>query len=150
MTLMLEYSGGPFGRGSPTMAHAAKCLLTCVCCLVIGQQAAAARVIHAEIHLLGGRVVLRALTGDDGRAGEDAVWDYLKRVSFGGGAKVSIRPDPDNPLRATLEGKIKVRIAYGGEVEVSTLRLIRAHKIDDEWKIDPKQVDEMAKVKRKP
>jgi hypothetical protein len=130
------------------MIHARRSLLAGVCCLAVCQQALAARVIDAGITLPGGRVVLLASTGDNGKAGPDTVWGYLKRLRFGDGRSVLIQPDPDNPLRATLEGKVKVGIDYGGEAEVTKLRLIRDKKTDFRWRIDPKQVDEMAKGRK--
>lgn len=118
-------------------------------CLFLGSEVFAARVIDAQISLLGGRIVLLGETGDTGKADATTVFRYLKdRVSFGGARDVAIQPDADNPLQATLTGDIKVRIDYGGEAEVKKLRLIRKKDTDINWWIHPDDVEEMLKKRK--
>lgn len=121
--------------------------LAYVVCLYLGQATFAARIIDAEIALFEGRIVM-AGTRDDGKADPATVWSYLKKVTFGDGRSLQIRPDKDNPLQATLKGKIKVRMDYGGEAETTKLRLIRSRETDSSWKIHPDDVDELAKPRK--
>lgn len=118
-------------------------------CLLFCQSAFASRIMVAEIKLFEARVVLTSDASDDGKASHDAVWAKLKDLPFGnecGG--VSIRPDPDNPLLSTLEGKIEVSITDCGAAKVDRLRLIRTKKSDFVWKIHPDDVVEMGKKRK--
>lgn len=104
------------------------------------QTAVAKRIINAHIAVLENSIVLMSSTSDDGNPDSDAVWGYLQRVPFGDAKKILIRPDPGDPLSATLRGDIEVAIEYGGSIRVSSLTLVRTHPGDAQWTIASEQV----------
>jgi hypothetical protein len=60
-----------------------------------------------------------------------------------------IKPDADDPLQATLKGKIKVEGRYSYTREVPSLRLVRKSETDNQWQIAPEEVDRMRSLKAK-
>lgn len=128
-----------------------------VCLLLGGRSALAGRVVYFEI-LLDGKIVLDLKTLDEGEAGPDAAWDYLKTRPLNNPADsfvlspeetarlkaFKIVPAKDDPLKATLSGKVRIFCRYAGDARCDALRLVRKDE-KAPWLIDPKQVDELAK-----
>lgn len=85
--------------------------------------------------------VLEAGTGDNGSPNEDAVWRYLNRLEFEPVKDFRVEPDPDDVLRATLKGKIRITANYGGTVEVEELHLVRKSKDSTKWKMVSEDVE---------
>jgi hypothetical protein len=130
-------------------------LVACCCFLVPWvPEASADRALIANILLIDGRVELAAGTTDDGTASRDQVWQYLKRIVFRGssgylgGGLFRLVPDQGNPLQATLKGKIRVAIEYGGAAEATELRLVRKDRDSLDWRIHPDDVDALAGKRR--
>jgi hypothetical protein len=96
---------------------------------------------------LDGKVVLEAHRLDQGQE-PDVVWDYLKGLEFQPEKDFRVPVDPDNPLQATLKGKVRIFARYGGDVTVSTLRLVRDRKELDKWRLDPKEVEKTLKLRK--
>lgn len=131
--------------------------LALVLWLVGGRAALAGRVVYFEI-LLDGKIVLDVQTLDEGEAGPDAAWNYLKTHPLTNPADsfvlspdetarlktFKIVPSKDDPRKATLSGKIRIFCRYAGDVRCDELRLVRKDE-KAPWFIDPKQVDELAK-----
>ncbi len=130
------------------MSTKSKCAWGVVVLIVLPSIARAARAIDTEIVLLGGRVVLTWDKLDSGTADVDTVWRYLKDAQFGGERGFRIIPDKDNPLRATLEGDIIVRIRYGGSAKVNRLIMMR-EKDASAWRIEPAQIENLLKTRYK-
>ncbi len=61
----------------------------------------------------------------------------------------AIKPDADEPLQATLKGKIKVEGRYSYTREVSSLRLVRTSETGNHWQIAPEEVDRMRNLQPK-
>jgi hypothetical protein len=118
----------------------------------------ARRLVEFEI-LLDGKLILRAHWGDEGE-GPDIVWGYLKTLKFKLPEKEYIRekerpakdftvaPDKNDPLRATLKGKIRIFARYGGDVTVNTLELVRDKKDSQEWRLSAKEVERTKKLRK--
>jgi hypothetical protein len=127
--------------------------------------AQAARFVEFRIYL-NGQFILLASRGDEGEPDKDVVWDYLKdqplrtpdatdlaRDRRDGPRKGAPKPEPfvvkadaDNPLQATLKGKIKVYCRYSYTREVSTLWLVRKSEKDSVWRVAPDEVKRMREV----
>jgi len=60
-----------------------------------------------------------------------------------------IEPDADQPLQATLKGKIKVEGRYSYTREVSSLRLVRKSETESHWQIAPEEVDRLRDLQPK-
>jgi hypothetical protein len=99
-----------------------------------------------------------ALKTFGGRRGDtaDRLWLCLKKVGFeqvtAGVRRLPpyrVEADSNDPLRATLKGKIVVTVEEGGRAEVSELSLIRE---DDNarWMIAPEDVERTLKSRHKP
>src|SRR5687767_12727200 len=94
----------------------------------------AGRVVSFHIWVDGKRT-LSAMRLDRGEPPE-VVWQYLKTLTFRlpgyrvGASNDSldpsgVKPDEKDPLRGTLTGKIKISCRYGGESELTHLKLVR-------------------------
>src|SRR5260221_10465395 len=83
----------------------------------------------------------------------DAVWRNLKQVELRPFQQNKVAADTDNPLRATLKGKVSIRVNVGGnagdQADVSELKLVR-EKNNARWKIDPAEVERTFKSRNKP
>jgi hypothetical protein len=124
----------------PVLILALGALLLCT------QPAFAARFVLFEVSI-DGKVVLETGRWDEG-ADADTVWRYLKQqLRPVKGYKVEV--DSNDPLRATLKGKVIIESGYGGQAEVSELKLVR-EKDDAPWKIDPTEVERTFKSRNKP
>lgn len=111
----------------------------------------ARREIHFEI-LLDSKVILHGRLGDDGRAGPDEVWGYLRTLKFTQptpeqvpederpAADFRIQPEPDRPLQARLRGKIRIFNRYGGDIVLTELQLVRSSPESEQWQLAPAEV----------
>ena len=126
----------------PVLILAAGILLVC------SQPAFAVRLVKFTVSI-GGKDVLETSTGDDGRQDADTVWRYLKRLELRPVKGSKVEPDSDDPLRATLKGKLTIESRYGGLAEVSELKLVR-EKDNAPWKVAPAEVERTFKSRTKP
>jgi hypothetical protein len=117
-----------------------------LCCLTLVGNVFAYRVILVMIVLDGNKAALyRPLYEQEGPIRRpDDIWESLKRLEF---PQRSIAADADNPLRATLKGKIRIVAGYAGEADVASLILVRDRK-ESGWKIDPKEVERTLKIRK--
>ena len=115
--------------------------------LVCGQPALAARLIGFTVSI-DGKVVLEANWGDDGDMQGDFVWRQLKEAALWPFKGYKVEADGDDPLRATLKGKVIVQSIYSGRAEVSELKLVR-EKDNARWKIAPAEVERTLKVRKR-
>jgi WD40 repeat protein len=110
--------------------------------------AAAARLLNVYIEL-DGNVIAHTFYDDGGRADATAVWRYLKDppIMVDDDA-TAVRADPSNPLQATLEGNLLVRIQHKTRViaqaRLSTLMLRRADEQTQEWFLPMAEVERTA------
>ena len=98
-----------------------------------------------------GKTVLLNATTSPWAFGEDAdaVWRNLRRVELRPFQQNKVEADRDDPLRATLRGKVVIQASYGGQAEVSQLKLVR-EKDNAWWKIDPAEIERTFKSRSKP
>jgi hypothetical protein len=116
--------------------------------LVSSGRCFAARYVPISVSL-GGKVVMKAGSGDNGNPGPDAVWRYLKDAKLQPVRGFNIEPDRDNPLRATLKGDVVLDVAYAGRAELPELKLTRATP-DAPWQIEPAEIERTFKSRHKP
>ena len=76
-------------------------------------------------------------------------WAFLDEVSRLRSQGIKVEPDSDDPLRATLKGKLTIESRYGGLAEVSELKLVR-EKDNAPWKVAPAEVERTFKSRTKP
>jgi hypothetical protein len=105
--------------------------------------ALADRVVSIVIEV-DGKPYLGGAAGDSGHPSNAAVWRYLAVRELEPREGVTITPDPADPLKATLRGKIVVDVRYGGKAEVEELRLVRRSP-DAGWTVAEDDVERMAK-----
>jgi len=115
--------------------------------LACSQPAFAVRLVRFEI-AIDGKVVLATSTGDHGEVA-DTVWRYLKRLELGPVKGYKVETDSDDPLRATLKGKVVIETFEGGRAEVAELKLVR-ERDSARWKIDPAEVERTFKSRTMP
>jgi hypothetical protein len=106
--------------------------------LLLAPSAEAMRYVEFNI-LQGQRIVLRTSVGDSGHEDAATVWRYLRRLPLRSMNGYAVRPNPGQPLRATLTGKLRIQGNWGEEVTLSRLRLVRADA-SAKWTIDPQDV----------
>jgi hypothetical protein len=74
-------------------------------------------------------------------------------VEMGKGSRSLYQRPRDNPLQATLKGKVIIELKYGGQswgrAEVSELKLAR-EKNNARWKVAPAEVERTFKIRKKP
>src|SRR5205085_12448241 len=97
-------------------------IVAVVALLLFGQSAFAARLVRFSISL-DGKVVLSASAGDSGRQDADGVWQYLERLDLHPVNGYAVEPNAENPLQATLKGKVIVQSVYGGRAVIAHLQL---------------------------
>ena len=114
--------------------------------LLSAQSAQAGRVVQFEI-LIDGKVVLEVHRLDEGQNPEMA-WGYLKALQFEPQNGFGVPANTDDPLKATLKGKIRIFARYGGDVTVEELMLVRDNKEDAKWRLDPKEVERTMKLRK--
>ena len=54
----------------------------------------------------------------------------------------------DDPLKATLKGKVRIFARYGGDVEVDSLKLVRDKADGKKWRLDHSEVERTAKLRK--
>jgi hypothetical protein len=91
-----------------------------------------------------GRNWLSGATADNGTPPPAAVWRCLASNELQPAQGVTIAPEPSDPRRATLRGKIAIDVRYGGQAEVKELRLVRRTPAAG-WTVDPEDVERIAK-----
>jgi len=116
--------------------------------VVSGGPCLAARYVPITI-TVDGRAALKGGTGDNGNADPDVVWRYLKNAKLQPIGDYRVERDPQDPLRATLTGKIILEVAYAGRADVSELKLIRADDFAT-WKVAPDEIERTFKTRHKP
>ncbi|HEX3149288.1 MAG TPA: hypothetical protein VHR66_14535 [Gemmataceae bacterium] len=121
-------------------------LAASLCCLFSAQSAQAGRVVQFEV-LIDGKVVLEGHRLDSGQ-GPDAVWPYLKTLQFEPQNGFVVPVAIDDPLKATLKGKIRIFARYGGDVTVEELALVRDKKDNPKWRLDPKEVERTTRLRK--
>jgi hypothetical protein len=121
--------------------------------------AQAARVFYFDI-LLDGKLILQCVARDEGFESPDQVWDSLSKLQFKQPDRqfiaekerpakgFAITPDKDDPLRATLKGKVRVFARYGGDVTVTSLNLVRDKKDSQQWRLASKEVERTKKLRK--
>jgi hypothetical protein len=127
------------------LAAAALSMLVPLCWPAAGW---AARYVKFAVYL-DKRMVLTASTGDEGQDA-DTVWGYLKTLPLKPVDGFVIKPDPRNPLRATLRGTALIFAPYGGAAEVRSLGLVRKSADSTEWTVEPRIVESSAKYRMLP
>jgi hypothetical protein len=95
---------------------------------------------------IDGKAVLETSTSDGEDA--DALWRHLKQLQLRPVKGYNVQPD-DDPLKATLKGKVVIQAAEGGRAEVAELKLVRESE-DAAWKIAPGEVEPTLKRRHKP
>jgi hypothetical protein len=91
-----------------------------------------------------GRVYLRGQYSEIGSSPPAAVWWYCSTTQLQPQEGVRITPDPADPLRATLRGKIVLDVENGDKAEVKELRLVRNDAQSATWTVDPADVERIA------
>ena len=131
--------------------------LACMAILAVQGEALAKRYVRFEV-MLDEKVVRVGQAGDDGEDA-DVVWNYLRELPLKPGDETvpkdkrpaegfEIEPDADDPLKATLKGKVRVFCRYGGDVELDALRLVRDKADEDAWRLAPDEVDRTLKLRK--
>ncbi|NQU47905.1 MAG: hypothetical protein HQ519_04605 [Planctomycetes bacterium] len=105
-----------------------------------------ARFISSEI-LVGGKVMLRSSTSDDGHANADLVWAYLPNLEFKPtedftqSQKKYLTGDGIHFADKKNERSIELKIAYGGRAWVRDLKL---EQKADAWVLSPGEAERYA------
>jgi hypothetical protein len=118
--------------------------LVVVTLLVVWSQPAFAarfrgRIVRFTVSI-DGKVVLEARRIDTRQQNADTVWRYVDRLELRPVRMYKVEADGDDPLRATLKGKVVIQTVYGGRAQVSRLELVRDKK-DAPWKLAPAEVE---------
>jgi hypothetical protein len=116
--------------------------------LFFTQPAWAARLLKVYIEL-DGNVIAHTFYDDNGRADAARVWRYLQNPPIMVDDDVTaVQADPDNPLQATLEGDLLVRIQHKtgiiAQVRLSTLVLCREDEGTQQWFLPVVEVERTA------
>jgi hypothetical protein len=108
------------------------------------------RPLRLTVSIDGKPVLLNAPTSPWAVGGDaDAVWRNLGRVELRPFQQTRVEADRDDPLRATLRGKVVIQAGSGGRAEVSELKLVREGGTA-RWKIDPAEFERTLKTRTKP
>ncbi|HEV8071840.1 MAG TPA: hypothetical protein VGP76_29270 [Planctomycetaceae bacterium] len=116
--------------------------------LISGGPCLAARYVPITI-TVDGRPALKGGTGDNGNADPDVVWRYLKNAKLQPIGDYRVERDSQDPLRATLTGKIILEVSYAGRADLSELKLIRGDE-GGTWKVAPDEIERTFKTRHKP
>ena len=116
--------------------------------LFFAQPASAARLLKVYIEL-DGNVIVHTFYEDGGRADAARVWRYLQDPPIMVNDDVTaVQADPDNPLHATLEGDLQIRIQHKtgviAQARLSTLMLRRADEQTQQWFLPVAEVERTA------
>lgn len=114
------------------------------------ESAAAARLLQVHIEC-DGQLVLHTYYDDGGRANAATVWRYLGRQPIMVEEEtVTVEPDAENPLQATLEGDILIRFSHVDRVlaqaELSRLTLTRLDDQSSTWFLSEQEVERTATI----
>jgi hypothetical protein len=107
-------------------------------------EAAAGRVLGFTVRL-DGKDHLFGSAGDNGEAPPGVVWRRLSSTELAPVDGAEVKPDADDPLRATLRGNIAIDVTYGGKATVKELRLVRQTPTAVGWTVDSRDVEQIAK-----
>jgi hypothetical protein len=116
--------------------------------LFFTQPASAARLLKVYIEL-DGNVIVHTFYEDGGRADAARVWRYLRDPPIMVDDDVTaVQADPNNPLQATLEGDLLVRIQHKtgiiAQARLSTLVLCREAEWTQQWFLPVVEVERTA------
>lgn len=110
----------------------------------------AARYIRASI-IMDGKTVMKGSWSDNGKVDADGVWQYLKQIEFTSTEDFNVLGIDTKTTKSIHLGSkdkdelpnIKIKIAYGGEVTLKTLKLTSYYdqKNKKSWRLDSKEVD---------
>lgn len=112
--------------------------------------ASAARLLQVHVEC-DGQLVLRTNYDDGGRADAATVWRYLGRQPIMVEEEtVTVEPDGEAPLQATLEGDILIKFSHVDRVlaqaELSGLTLIRPDDQSVMWFLSEQEVERTATI----
>ncbi len=116
------------------------------CC----EPAFAARLLQVHVEC-DGQLVVHTYYDDAGRADGATVWRYLGRQPIMVEEEtVTVEPDAEAPLQATLNGDILVKFSHGDRVlaqaELSRLTLIRPDAQSSMWFLPGQEVERTATI----
>jgi uncharacterized protein (TIGR03067 family) len=92
--------------------------------------------VDGKLHLMGS-------SPDNGFRPARWVWLYLLSTELKPVEGVHVSPEPSDPLKATLQGRIVIEVEHTGKAEIKELRLIR-RTADAGWTVDPKDAMHLA------
>jgi len=107
-------------------------------------EAVAGRVLGFTIRL-DGKDHLFGSAGDNGEASAADVWRRLSVTELAPVDGAEVKPDADDPLRATLRGNIAIDVTYGGKATVKELHLVRKSPTAVGWTVDSADVEQLAR-----
>lgn len=122
--------------------------------LLGGSSVQAARLLEIRIER-NGQAILKGMTEDNSQADPGIVWEYLNGELLK--AENGLTPDPADPMRATLTGKIRVAVLHTGQpaavkgsmrtdVVVDELRLVRPSPDSEYWVLAPGEVERSGRI----
>jgi hypothetical protein len=118
-------------------------LLASLIVVLVHAPAHANRIVSIVIQV-DGKPHLEGGAADNGGASKEIVWRYLSFRELSPSQGVRITTDVNDPLKATLRGKIAIEVTYGGKAEVSELHLVRRTP-DAGWTVADEDVERIAK-----
>ncbi|MCO6457904.1 MAG: hypothetical protein J5I93_21585 [Pirellulaceae bacterium] len=130
------------------ITYARPALVFSAALILFSQPLLAARLLNVTF-LQDGRVVARTYYSDNGRADAATVWRYLERPPIMADTDVAAIPSsPDDPLRATLSGDVRIRFQHTdrvlAEAQVHSLTLRRDDATSQNWYLSPAEVERTA------
>ncbi|MBC8876144.1 MAG: hypothetical protein H8E44_42505 [Planctomycetes bacterium] len=114
------------------------------------ESASAARLLQVHVER-DGQLVLHTYYDDGGKADAATVWRYLGRQPIMLEEEtMSVEPDTQNPLRATVDGDILIRFSHVDRVLAQTkltrLNLIRSDAQSSMWFLSEQEVERTATI----
>jgi hypothetical protein len=90
-----------------------------------------------------GAVALRTEYGVSDSLNSSSIWNTLQGQSFT--AINPIKPDPEDPLKAVLKGRLRIVVTHVdnelASAKIKELRLVRDSDASDQWKLSPGEVE---------
>ena len=90
-----------------------------------------------------GAVALHTEYGVSDSLTPSAIWNTFQGQTFK--AVTSIKPEPEDPLKAVLKGKLRMVITHVNNelasAKIKELRLVRDSDSSDQWKLAPGEVE---------
>jgi hypothetical protein len=90
-----------------------------------------------------GAVALHTEYGVSDSLNSSAIWKTLQGQSFT--AITPIKPEPEDPLKAVLKGKLRMVVTHVdnelASAKIKELRLVRDSDPSDQWKLAPGEVE---------